>query len=309
MNLPAPGDAHWRVQHDAIADAFRDHCVHDLGIAVRREVDDLFQQAVPLGNTVPRDELKDLVPDAELSLPAFNVVTGSYDPRSLKSTLLEFKTMRYGVKYTSVPRATAVDRFERSLLGDIQRGLAARDAAWHNTEPGQKGPLRDILDMSEYTGMVFGTVGEVSKGVHRTTFLGAALVKVTAEYSAHRTVRLNHPHDGHDGSTTRLPYYQLNTRHIIIKDDFDNHRDNIKQLMASTAKPISLLIADNNYKLNWGPWDVAWTSEFKNTLNLVDHCNDGLQNCKFISFLTDQALPHAMAAISERDMQFKLFYY
>eukprot|EP00873_Tetraselmis_striata_P015840 jgi/Tetstr1/436104/TSEL_024952.t1 len=155
-------------EHDSIADAFRDHCVHDLGIAVRREVDYLFQQAVPLGNTVPRDELKDLVPDAELSLPAFNVVTGSYDPRSLKSTLLEFKTVRYGVKYTSVPRATAVDRFEHSLLGDIQRGLAARDAAWHNTEPGQKGPLRDILDMSEYTGMVFGTVGEVSKGVHRT---------------------------------------------------------------------------------------------------------------------------------------------
>eukprot|EP00873_Tetraselmis_striata_P015826 jgi/Tetstr1/436090/TSEL_002683.t1 len=115
------------------------------------------------------DELKDLVPDAELSLPAFNVVTGSYDPRSLKSTLLEFKTMRYGVKYTAVPWATAVDRFERSLLGDIQRGLAARGAAWHNTEPGQKGPLRDIMDMSEYTGMIFGTVGEVmSKGVRRT---------------------------------------------------------------------------------------------------------------------------------------------
>eukprot|EP00873_Tetraselmis_striata_P044539 jgi/Tetstr1/464803/TSEL_009542.t1 len=100
--------------HDAIADAFRDHCVHDLGIAVRREVDDLFQQAVPLGNTVPRDELKDLVADAELSLPAFNVVTGSYDPRSL-STMPEFKTMRYGVKYNAAPRATAVDRFERSF--------------------------------------------------------------------------------------------------------------------------------------------------------------------------------------------------
>eukprot|EP00873_Tetraselmis_striata_P006137 jgi/Tetstr1/426401/TSEL_016712.t1 len=64
------------------------------------------------------DELTDLV-------PAFNVVTGSYDPRSLKSTLLECKTMRAG---------------------------------WHNMEPGQKGPLRDILDMSEYTGMVFGTL-------------------------------------------------------------------------------------------------------------------------------------------------------
>eukprot|EP00873_Tetraselmis_striata_P044254 jgi/Tetstr1/464518/TSEL_009276.t1 len=130
MNLPAHGDAHWRVQHDDIADAFRDHCVHDLGIVVRRKVDYLFQQAVPLGNTVPMDELEDLVPDAKLSLPAFNVVTGSYDPRSLKPTLLEFKAMRYGVKYTAMPRATAVDRFERSLmLGDIQRGLAARDAA------------------------------------------------------------------------------------------------------------------------------------------------------------------------------------
>eukprot|EP00873_Tetraselmis_striata_P044356 jgi/Tetstr1/464620/TSEL_009374.t1 len=56
----------------------------------------------------------------ELSLPAFNVATKSYDPRSFKSTLLEFKTMRYGVKYTAVHEATtAVDRFESSLLGDI----------------------------------------------------------------------------------------------------------------------------------------------------------------------------------------------
>eukprot|EP00873_Tetraselmis_striata_P027620 jgi/Tetstr1/447884/TSEL_035193.t1 len=105
MNLPAPGDAHRRVQHDAIADAFRDHCVYDMGIDVRLEVDDLFRQTVPLNNTVPRDEFKDLVSDAQPSFPAFNVVTGSYDPRSLKSTLLEFKTMRYGVKYTAMPRA------------------------------------------------------------------------------------------------------------------------------------------------------------------------------------------------------------
>eukprot|EP00873_Tetraselmis_striata_P012040 jgi/Tetstr1/432304/TSEL_021706.t2 len=142
----AAGDAYWRVHHDAIADAFRDNCVHDLVIAVDREVDDLFHRAVPLGNTVPRDGLKDLMPEAEVSFPAFNVVTGSYDLRSLKCTWPEFETMRYGVKYTAVPRATAVDRFERSMLGDIQRGLAARDAAWHNTGTGQKGSLRDILD-------------------------------------------------------------------------------------------------------------------------------------------------------------------
>eukprot|EP00873_Tetraselmis_striata_P014660 jgi/Tetstr1/434924/TSEL_023921.t1 len=87
-------------------------------------MDDVFQLAMPLGNTVPMDELKDMVPDADLSFPAFDVVTGSYDPRSLKSTLLKFKTMR-----DVVPRATALNRFERSLLGDIQRGLAVWDAA------------------------------------------------------------------------------------------------------------------------------------------------------------------------------------
>eukprot|EP00873_Tetraselmis_striata_P037005 jgi/Tetstr1/457269/TSEL_004196.t1 len=97
--------------------------------------DDLFQQAMPLGNTAPRNGLKDMVPDAELSFSAFNAVTGSYDSRSLKPTLQEFKTMRDRVKYTAVPRAMAVDQFEHSLLGDMRRGLAVRDAAWHNTEP------------------------------------------------------------------------------------------------------------------------------------------------------------------------------
>eukprot|EP00873_Tetraselmis_striata_P035794 jgi/Tetstr1/456058/TSEL_042828.t1 len=77
LSLSAHGDAHWRVQHDAIPYAFRNHCVHNLGIVARREVDDLFQLAVPLGNTVPMDELKDLVPDVELSLRAFNDPTGS----------------------------------------------------------------------------------------------------------------------------------------------------------------------------------------------------------------------------------------
>eukprot|EP00873_Tetraselmis_striata_P027923 jgi/Tetstr1/448187/TSEL_035478.t1 len=137
MNLPEPVDAHLRVHHDGSADAFRDHYVHDQGIVVRREADDLFQHAMPLGNTIPMDELKDLAPDAKLSIPSFDVVTGSFDPR----TTLLFKTIWYMVKYNAAPRATAVDRFQRSMLGDIQRGLAVQDAAWHNTEPGQMGPL------------------------------------------------------------------------------------------------------------------------------------------------------------------------
>eukprot|EP00873_Tetraselmis_striata_P034491 jgi/Tetstr1/454755/TSEL_041639.t1 len=107
-----------------------DHANHS---RLQNEVDDLFYQAVLLGNsTVPMDELKDMMPDAKRSLPTFNVVTGSYDPRSLKPALLEFKTMRCGVKYTAVPRATAADRFERSMLVDSQRGLAVRDAAWYD---------------------------------------------------------------------------------------------------------------------------------------------------------------------------------
>eukprot|EP00873_Tetraselmis_striata_P027381 jgi/Tetstr1/447645/TSEL_035004.t1 len=100
-------------------------------------------------------------------------MNGSCDrPRSWKPTLLEFnRNMRYRVKYNTVPRATAVDRFERSLVGDIQQWLVSRDAAWqHNTEHGHfKGrPLRDIMEMSEYTGTVFGSMGEVSKRVRHT---------------------------------------------------------------------------------------------------------------------------------------------
>eukprot|EP00873_Tetraselmis_striata_P034791 jgi/Tetstr1/455055/TSEL_041910.t2 len=73
--------------------------------------------------------------------------------------MLEFKTKRYGVKYIAVPWATAVDQFERSLLSDKQPGLAVRDAPGHSTEPEQKGgSLRDIMDKSEYTGMVFGAL-------------------------------------------------------------------------------------------------------------------------------------------------------
>eukprot|EP00873_Tetraselmis_striata_P025356 jgi/Tetstr1/445620/TSEL_003425.t1 len=42
----------------------------------------------------------------------------------------------------------------------MQRGLPMRDAPRHNTKPGRhKGTLRDILDMSEYTGIVFETIG------------------------------------------------------------------------------------------------------------------------------------------------------
>eukprot|EP00873_Tetraselmis_striata_P044144 jgi/Tetstr1/464408/TSEL_009201.t2 len=79
----------YNTTHAIAGRAFHDHCVHDLGFAVRREVDDLFRQAVPLGNIVPMDELKDLVLDAELSFPAFNDVIGS-----LKPMLPEFKSMR-----------------------------------------------------------------------------------------------------------------------------------------------------------------------------------------------------------------------
>eukprot|EP00873_Tetraselmis_striata_P020959 jgi/Tetstr1/441223/TSEL_029479.t1 len=50
MDLPAHGDAHWRVQHDATADAFRDQCVHDIGIDVCGEVDELFRQEEAFGS-------------------------------------------------------------------------------------------------------------------------------------------------------------------------------------------------------------------------------------------------------------------
>eukprot|EP00873_Tetraselmis_striata_P034116 jgi/Tetstr1/454380/TSEL_041287.t1 len=145
--------------------------VDDTAAPLRSE--DGVQQGAPLATTsfcvgiYPEVQQCDSTLEVTAMAACFNADDGYLV--GLPEHVCEFKTMRYGVKYTAVPRATAVDRFERSMLGDIHRGgLAVRHAAWHKTEPGQKGPLRDIMDMSEYTGMVFGTVGEVSKGVRRT---------------------------------------------------------------------------------------------------------------------------------------------
>jgi len=55
-------------------------------------------------------------------------------------------------------------------------GSAGCGVAQHGA--GTEGPVRNILDMSEYTSSVFGTVGEVSKGVRRTTV--AACCRVLA---------------------------------------------------------------------------------------------------------------------------------
>lgn len=77
----------------------------------------------------------DMLPDVEPSLPAFSVVIGCYYPRCLKPGPVELKTTRCGVKYIVVARAVAVNWFQRTLLGDMQRGLSVRDTAWHDTEP------------------------------------------------------------------------------------------------------------------------------------------------------------------------------
>eukprot|EP00873_Tetraselmis_striata_P012631 jgi/Tetstr1/432895/TSEL_002337.t1 len=118
----------------------------------------MWTVAIPTARTVmtPNDVLREIAVGA-LFNPGVNVATGNHDPRSLKPTLLEFNTMRYGVKYIAVPWATAVDRalFETSCL-----------------------------DMSEYTDMVFGTMGEVTKGaplsakprVNRCRSLGVLLL-------------------------------------------------------------------------------------------------------------------------------------
>eukprot|EP00873_Tetraselmis_striata_P017495 jgi/Tetstr1/437759/TSEL_026413.t1 len=74
-------------------------------------------------------------------------------------------------EYTGMVFGT-VGEVSKGVRRTAVRGVAclaadrARDVAWHNTEPGQKGPLRDILDMSEYTGMVFGTVAGLARGAH-----------------------------------------------------------------------------------------------------------------------------------------------
>eukprot|EP00873_Tetraselmis_striata_P012756 jgi/Tetstr1/433020/TSEL_022357.t1 len=54
----------WTVAISTARTVMTPHELREVGMDVRREVDDVFQQEAPFGNTVPRDELKDLVPDA-----------------------------------------------------------------------------------------------------------------------------------------------------------------------------------------------------------------------------------------------------
>eukprot|EP00873_Tetraselmis_striata_P014633 jgi/Tetstr1/434897/TSEL_023894.t1 len=178
-------------EHDAIADAFRDHCVHDLGIAVRREVDDLFQQAVPLGNTVPRDELKDLVPDAELSFPAFNVVTRSYDPRSLKSTML-FKTMRH----------TTAGAHPRVTRGTVRGSFTAPIFARRHTTAGAHPRVTRGTVRGSFTAPIFAR-RHTTAGAHPRVTRGTVRGSFTAPIFARRSALHAHTTAGAHPRVTR----------------------------------------------------------------------------------------------------------
>eukprot|EP00873_Tetraselmis_striata_P008519 jgi/Tetstr1/428783/TSEL_018770.t1 len=124
---------------------------------------------MPLGKNVPIDELKDLVPNAKLSLPGLNDATGSFNSRrSLNPTLLELKTaLQYGVKYAEVPQCPGgpgqvVGRLGRHARTEVgctpgcgvaQYGGSPWDKRLDHFET-------HIFDMPEYTGMIFSIVSE-----------------------------------------------------------------------------------------------------------------------------------------------------
>eukprot|EP00873_Tetraselmis_striata_P038313 jgi/Tetstr1/458577/TSEL_044980.t1 len=141
--------------------------------------------AVPLGNTVPRDELKDLVPDAELSFPAFNVVTGSYDPRSLKSTLLEFKTMRH----------TTAGAHPRVTRGTVRGSFTAPIFARRHTTAGAHPRVTRGTVRGSFTAPIFarrhttaGAHPRVTRGTVRGSFTAPIFARRHTTAGAHPRV-------------------------------------------------------------------------------------------------------------------------
>ena len=74
-----------------------------------------------------------------------------------------------------------------------------------------------------------------------------------------------------------------------------------------TTDPIALLIGDSNYGVGREGWDdVAWSQEFKESIDFVVQHNRGLQGAKFAWFVRDKQLVDCITACTREGLNFKL---
>jgi len=109
-------------------------------------------------------ELKDLVPDAELFLPAFNVVTGRFQELEAYAAAVQDHAVIGKVHCSAPDHGCGSVSALAPCWATCNRGLAVRRGTTQSRDRRAHFETTWTI-MSEYKGMVFGTVGEVSKGV------------------------------------------------------------------------------------------------------------------------------------------------
>ena len=190
MSDVLPGD-HLRIRHDRIKTVINSLCLVSK-VRTECEVYGQFSDLIPVKARETEQNLQygrgraGLIPDFKILLPS---QTGGTEP-----VLAELKVI--GAARTWYPRSgrsgeKGVERRANRLTGEYTRPLARLDQTYHNTPPGQVGPLvRRLQTFGRLRGLVVGAWGEGSKDLH-------GLLDVLAD-SRLRTVGMARGREGSD---------------------------------------------------------------------------------------------------------------
>ena len=155
--------------------------IRRLGLQADIEVRGQFQNLVPPERQLEAElhQLEGIVPDIGTYLARFDAegqfITGS------EYAHLELKTMRRSTDYKTWARTggMAVNTRAGRLKGLARGKLSKKEREWCGTPQGGDGPMTTYFDRVPYTGLVWGAMGEASKGVVET-------VKGVAQLAARR---------------------------------------------------------------------------------------------------------------------------
>ena len=163
MSATLVGDS-WRWRHDSLKQLLMSVC-EDSKIPAEAEVFGLFRHLIPAAVTAEGGEFQEararngLCPDLKLRIPTADGVCDQLGEIKMMSACVS--------RYVPGKTEKQVDRRARELPGTYRRPLARLDREHHRTEPGETGPLVQLLhSFGELQCYVGGAWGEGSAHLH-----------------------------------------------------------------------------------------------------------------------------------------------
>ena len=164
-------------RHDLVKTCIHTLCV-DAGLRVECEVFGAFRDLIPVEAMEVEDDLRPgrkragLLPDFSMDLPEPGAEDGHAALGGIRKTLAEVKVI--GAVKTYYPRSgplarrtKGVDRRGVLVPGEYRRPLEALDTRYHNTAPGDTGPLmRRLQGYGRLHLWVMGAWQEGTKDLH-----------------------------------------------------------------------------------------------------------------------------------------------